>query len=159
MRPYIDRLKAYLKEWETERYLEVLLAVLVVLLLFQGVRGVSAMIQTGTVLRSLEDTNAAPPKRAASDGVEPYKAMLDKGTFGRVPGKQPLKVFGILGDSALIGPDSNKVKLYSIGADLPTGEKLVEIGPNSIVIEKEEKKSTLTVFPVPKAPKAKSGAP
>ncbi len=159
MRPYIDLLKAYLKKWETERYLEVLLAVLAVLLLFQGVRGVSAMIQAGTVLRSLEESNAAPPKRAVSDGVEPYRAMLDKGTFGRVPGKQPLKVFGILGDSALIGSDPNSAKLYSINAELPGGEKLVEIGPNSVVLENEEKEHTLTVFPVPAAPKANSGAP
>lgn len=157
MRTYLDRIKTFLKKWETERYLEVLLAVLVLLLLVQGVRGLSAMIQAGSVLRSLEESNAPPPKRARNDGVQEYRAMLEKGTFGRAPGEQPLGVFGILGDSALLGLASDSVEPYGIGAELPGGEKLVEIGPNSVVLEKEGERRTLTVFPELAASQAKSG--
>lgn len=156
MRTYLDRFKTFLKKWETERYLEVLLVVFVLLLLVQGVRGLSSMIQAGSVLRSLEESNAPPPRRAAADGAEEYKAMLEKGTFGRAPGEQPLKVFGILGDSALLGATAESVKPYGIGAELPKGEKLVEIGPNSVVLEKDGERRTLTVFPEFAASKAKS---
>lgn len=157
MKVYLDRIQVFLKQWEIERYLVALLAVLVLLLLVQGVRGITAAVQTGSVLRSLEESNAPPPKRTGKEGVQEYKAMLEKGTFGRAPGAQPLKVFGILGDSALLGPASEGVKPYAIGAELPGGEKLVEIGPNSVVLEKEGERRTLTVFPELAAPSAKDG--
>ena len=159
MRSYLDRIKIFLRRWETDRYLEVLLVVFVLLLLVQGVRGLSATILAGSVLRSLEESNAPPPKRAGNDGAEEYKAMLEKGTFGKSPGEQPMKVFGILGDSALLGPESNNVKSYGVGAELPEGEKLVEIGPNSVVLEKEGERRTLTVFPELAASPGKPGVP
>lgn len=157
MKVYLDRIQAFLKQWEIERYLVVLLAVLVFLLLVQGVRGISAAIQTGSVLRSLEESNAPPPKRAGNEGVQECKAMLEKGTFGRAPRAQPLNVFGILGDSALLGPAAEGVQPYAIGAELPGGEKLVEIGPNSVVLEKEGERRTRTVFPELAPSQAKSG--
>ena len=159
MRSYLDRIRIFLRRWEAERYLEVLLAVLVALLLVQGVRGLSATIQAGSVLRSLEESNAPAPKRVGNDGGQEYRVMLEKGTFGRAPGDQPLKVFGILGDSALLGTESNNVKPYGIGAELPKGEKLVEIGPNSVVLEKEGERRTLTVFPEFPASPANPGGP
>lgn len=157
MKVYLDRIQAFLKQWEIERYLVVLLAVLVFLLLVQGVRGISAAIQTGSVLRSLEESNAPPPKRTGKEGVQECKAMLEKGTFARAPRAQPLNVFGILGDSALLGPAAEGVQPYAIGAELPGGEKLVEIGPNSVVLEKEGERRTRTVFPELAPSQAKSG--
>lgn len=157
MRKYFEAIGAFLRKWETERYLEALLAVLVLLLLVQGLRGLSTTIQAGSVLRSLEESNAPSPKRSAGDGAEEYAAMLEKGTFGRAPDQQPLKVFGILGNSALLGPTAESVKPYAVGAELPQGEKLVEIGPNSVVLEKEGEKRTLNVFPEFSKSKAKPG--
>ncbi len=147
MKSYIDRILKFLRKWEGERYLEVLFVVLVVLLLVQGLRGLSTTLQAGSVLRSLEESNAAAPIRSADDGAETYAAMLQKGTFGKAPGEQPLKVFGILGDSALLGPTAENVKPYEIGAELPQGQKLVELGPNSVVLEKDGERRTLNVFP------------
>lgn len=148
MKTYLEQIKTFLKKWEMERYLEAFLAIFVVLLLVQGARGLSATIQTGTVLRSLEESSAPAPKREATEGIEDYKAMLDKGTFGKGPkGPSPFKVFAIMGNSALLGADPNKVELYAVGADLPGGQKIIEIAPNSVVLEKDGERQTLVVFP------------
>lgn len=52
-----------------------------------------------------------------------------------------------MGNSALLGVSPKDAKRYEVGADLPQGGKLLEIGTDNVVLEVQGKKQTITVFP------------
>ncbi len=85
-------------------------------------------------------------ERDAGDKVEQYMVIGRKGHFGQQKQRE-LHLFGILGQEALIGRAANDAKFHGVGAGLSDGWKLTEIGLDSVVIEKEGNKKTLTLWP------------
>lgn len=85
-------------------------------------------------------------ERDAADKVEQYMVIGQKGHFGQQKQAEP-HLFGILGQEALIGMAANNAKFHGVGAGLSDGWKLTEIGLDSVVIEKEGNKKTLSLWP------------
>ncbi len=146
---YRDKTLAWLRHWPLETYLVVSLCVLGCLLMFQGARCGVAGIRAVFFARSLDiDPHAVPP-RVHAKALDAYDAILDKGLLGKRVKQAPpeVKLLGVLGRQALLGPSSEGAKAYEVGGEVPGGEKIVEITSNSVVLEKEGKQRTLKVFP------------
>ncbi len=125
---------------------------LLALFIFQGLRWAAA----GTLGRELADASVAAERVSERSGVEPveeYGVIKDNEHFGKQKPPPKPQLFGVLGDTALIGTSPNDIKPYEAGAGLPGEMKLVEILGDSVVVEdKDGKKQTLTVFPPLGAP-------
>jgi len=92
----------------------------------------------------------ATPQRAEAPDLEQYKAIAEKGLFGKAKQKKGPgvpRLFGVLGEFALLGNSPGDSKPYALGAEVAGGHKLVEIHLDSVVLEKDGKKLTLKVFP------------
>ena len=142
-----------MRKLSLDSWLMVSAGVLVLLLLVQVVRYARAGSAHGLLVEA--DSSKAPPAREEPELAEKYGVITEKGAFGKPKKSSPpkLQVFGILGKSAWLGTSAKDAKPYEIGAEVPGGDKLIEIHLNSVVLEKGEKKRTLTVFPeLPGAP-------
>ncbi|MBI5093042.1 MAG: hypothetical protein HZB26_11465 [Candidatus Hydrogenedentes bacterium] len=149
-----------------DRALALLFVALAFLLVIQGCRFVAAAVSS----RGLADrvrSGIVAPERTERKALNEYDPIMDKGLLGKRdkggsgPGSaSAVNVFGILGSKALLGASANDAKLYSVGADIPGGEKLVEIGNAEVVLEKDGKRRTVKVFPTsPSTPPAASPVP
>jgi hypothetical protein len=152
MNPNLHRIVSALKRRSTEDYLAMLCALFIVLAIVQTARMGGAVFSTGRVLRSLEAFNAPAPRQGGRAAADDFKLILEKGILGRAPqqstgGPGALKLFGVLGGSALLGNDPKSIKTYDAGAELPGGAKLLAIQPDHVVIEKDGNEHTLLVFP------------
>ena len=161
MRPFMTRALVKLSAWDPDRGLLALACALTFLLMVQGVRYAAAGFLARGLAKSLKDVAAAPPKRDEILNIDKYDAILDKGILGKKSDQAPssAKVFGIMGRTALIGLAPNEIKPYQVGEEVPGGEKILEIGPNKVVLEKDDKRRTATVFPDLEAKPAKEGQP
>jgi hypothetical protein len=147
-----------------DRALALLFVALCLLLMIQGLRFVGAALSSRG-MASRVNTGAVAPERTDRKPATDYDAILEKGLLGkREKGGGPsgpapaVTVFGILGNKALLGASANDAKPFAIGAEVPGGEKLVEIGTAEVVLEKDGNKRTLKVFPSLSAPKSTTAA-
>jgi hypothetical protein len=132
---------------DTDKSLRLLRTVVIALLVIQGLRSGGAVLYTGYLLRSMDAAASESPQRARPDQSETFKPILEKGVLGMPPPMLPLQLFGVLGETALVGNSPEQVQEYAVGAEVPGGEKLIRIGVEDIELEKEGKKRKLTVFP------------
>jgi len=142
VRGAIEKLRAF----SPGVWLTVSAGILLVLCAVQGLRYAMAGRMAGE-LGKVSLALSAPPKREEAKKLEAYKIIAEKGHFGRkklAPGPQ---LFGILGEFAFMGNTPQNAKPYAVGAQFPSGEKLVKIHLNSVVLEKDGKRRTLKVFP------------
>jgi len=148
--------------------LAVLAAVLIVLLPAQGLRYYLAGRRESTILESLKLGSEGPPGRTEIREAKEYDVIAKKGTLGKADDKKkpPAKLWGIMGNEALLGASAKDAKAYAVGGKLPDGEKVVRIGINEVVVEKDGREQTLYVHDVlkpsakekPKSPKDKAPA-
>ena len=92
--------------------------------------------------------------------VDTAKAIA-AAVFGDANKGEPPKVqlFGILGRSALLGNSPGDAQMYEVDAEVPCGEKLIEIGIDEVVLEKDGEKRTVQVFSDKPGPPSGSGPP
>ncbi len=150
MNKMLETVAARVQAWGVERCLKALLCAIVALCVLQSARIVFAGVSARGVIKSLERLSEAPPARAPGNPLEDYDEILAKGVFGKAKKKGPptqAKLFGILGDQALLGAGPAKAKFYEVGKEVPGGGKLLEIKAGAVVLEHEGKKRTLNVFP------------
>ncbi|MCC6487647.1 MAG: hypothetical protein IT364_09120 [Candidatus Hydrogenedentes bacterium] len=150
-----------LRKRRPEEYLLVFAAILILLVLTQGVRCGATLVGTSGLLRSLEAINAPPARAIDEKAAARYEVILSKGILGRVvkdAGAQQLRVFGILGKTVLMGASPDNIKPYELNAEVDGGEKLVKIENASVVLEKDGKQRTLEVFPKEGSPPAPPNA-
>ncbi|MDX9974803.1 MAG: hypothetical protein RBU21_17585 [FCB group bacterium] len=162
MNERVQTLVRILRARPVEEYLVALLALLALLTVVQGGRFVAAELQTTALQRSLALIGEPPPPRAEADAKK-YESILTKGLLGQPPqegaGSPDLKVFGIIGNTALMGPSADSVQPFEAGATLPGDEKLVSIGTDAVTVEKSGKQRTLKVFDPANAPPDKPEEP
>jgi len=147
MRDILLRLLARLRAFGPDKSLVALAGILVVLLLVQGLRYRSLAGLEETVIGSLEQAKGEVPKRAEAKELKEYDPITQQGLLGTVSKPPPQKLWGIMGEYALIGPSSGNAKPYKVGDKLSTGEKIVKIGCGEVVLEKDGKQRTESVFP------------
>ncbi|MCP4644727.1 MAG: hypothetical protein GY851_30075 [bacterium] len=136
------------RRWGPERWLTLVLVVLAALVVLQGLRYAGTMFGARGLAASAKKAGAAPPERDSGQAVEDFEPLVKKGIFGKGPPQPPgMKLFGIIGNEALLGPDPSKAKPVPVGGTAPTGEKVVEVNADSVVVEKDGNKKTLKVFP------------
>jgi len=140
------RLRALLPRNRSEA-LKRLQVLLIVLLVLQGLRAIVPVARAEWLLRSASAEEEQATREKLRDPLTHYNAILEKGVLGIPPQEQPPQLFGVLGNVALIGGSPEQVQEFSEGAELPNGEKIVRIGVESVDLEKDGKKRTLTVFP------------
>ncbi len=92
------------------------------------------------------------PADKKGDDKEQLKKLAEQGLFGKKPAPPQPQLFGILGDSAMMGNNANSAKLYAVDAKLPDGSKLVELQENAVVVERDGKRKTIKLFPELNAP-------
>ena len=141
----MPRTVALIRRLRPESWLAVTAGALLLLLGVQLVR-YAWLKKVRTRLGTQLERTAANPQREGVPDVEGYKAIAQKGHFGKAP-RPKLQLFGILAESAILGTSPQDAKLYAVEAKLPGDCKLLEILPNSVVIEADGKKESLTLFP------------
>ena len=132
---------------DTSGVLKLLRTVLIVLLAIQGLRVAVPVLRAELLLRSAAATVEEKTREKFRDPLEQYNPILEKGVLGVPPQEQPPQLFGVLGTVALIGGAPEQVQEYSEGGVLPSGEKVIHIGVDSVELEKDGQKQTLSVFP------------
>lgn len=140
---------------------------LMILLLVQVVRYVGAK-RLGRELVQVWETPAAAQRVPGKD-LKDYQKITETGHLGSKKKPKSAQLFGILGEVALIGSSPADAKPFAVGAQVPGGEKLVEIRLNEVVLEKDGKRRTVTLFdpnlptkpgrPHPTSPTPKPGPP
>jgi len=156
MRDFLLRAVMKLRAFGLGRLLIAPAGILVVLVLVQGLQYYSLARLEKTLIGSLEQAKEELPKRADAGELKEYDPITEHGILGTVSKPPPEKLWGIMGESVLFGASPDKAKFYKVGDKLPTGEKIVEIGCGEIVLEKDGKRRTESVFPELKEP-AKPG--
>ena len=121
---------------------------LVVLLAVQALRYVGARGAALPADLASEVRQAAAEREDVPD-VKDYEAIVEEEHFGKKPKPPRLQLFGILGDSALIGKSPQNAKLHKADAKLSGDHVLVEVGADYVVIEREGKRQTLKLFGEP----------
>jgi len=162
MNDRVQKMAAVLAKRPLDDYLKLLVAVLALLAVAQGVRLAHATLETASLQRSIALIGEPPAKRADSPALDKYNVILEKGTLGKPPQDAPpseMKVFGIIGNTALIGPARDGIQPYEVGATLAGDEKLVAIGTDTVTVEKQGKQRTLKVFDPANAPPEPPPAP
>lgn len=163
MKDYVNGTLAMLKKQTPETYLLVLTGALVLLIATQFVQCGMAQVQRSAMVRSMGELNNRPLRKTDPKRLEKYEAIGKKGILGQAgPAGGPapeLRVYGVLGSKALMGPGPQALQPYEVGADLPGGEKLVTIDTDSVVVEKAGAKRTLKVFDPANAPPPSPGGP
>ena len=116
----------------------------------QGARCGIAGIQASVFTRTLDIDANTVPTRAETETLEKYEAILERGVLGTSTNEEhtpsSVRLFGILGQQALIGPAPDSVESYEVGAQLPSGERIIEIEIDEIILEKGGEQRTLEVF-------------
>lgn len=169
MKPYVQFCLDRFRAWGLDRCLRAAVLVLAALLVLQGGRYLFAG-HSARALAQRVKTIAATPERSDRKPFTEYAAILDKGLIGKKESGRggappPLNVYGVLGNKALVGGSPNDATLVEVGKPLPNGETLAEVTPTGIVLEKDGKKRTQTVFPslgtsdTPKAPEPPATPP
>ena len=129
-----------------DRFLMALSVVLVALLLVQGVRYFLIGRYERSVLRSLTQKDSTPSERAKVKPAQEYdEAIMSHGMLGQTV-KLPTKLWGVMGDNALFGTSAEDAQPAKVGEALSSGEKVVEIRINEVVLEKDGKRRTEVVF-------------
>ena len=147
MRDILLRVLVRLRAFGPDKLLIALAGILALLLLVQGLRyGCLARLEK-SVIHSLEQAKEELPKRADTGELKEYDLIMQQGILGTVSKPPPQKLWGIMGENALIGPSADKAKLYKVDDKLSTGEKIVKIGYSEVVLEKDGKQRTECVFP------------
>lgn len=141
----MDKAFAKLRQLSVDSWLAILTCVLGILLVLEMGSCLSAASLGQRVIEASVESKPAVSREEVSD-VKEYEVLTEKGHFGKKQSPPKLRLFGVLGDSALIGQSDRDAKPYSEGAKLPDGSKLVEIKLDSVVVEKDEKKQTMEVF-------------
>lgn len=141
-----ERLGALLKG-RPATALRLLRVLLIALLVAQVLRAAVPAVRAELLLRAATAQVEDQSREKTRDPLEKYNAILEKGVLGVPPKEQPPQLFGILGDVALIGGAPEQVQEYKEGADLPSGEKVVRVGVDSVELEKDGEKQTLEIFP------------
>jgi hypothetical protein len=165
--PFVTRITAQLRAIGPDRLMTGLMVILALFIVVQPFRLGSAGIWAWRMGRSVDAAAGAAPARNDADPLEQYDAILEQGFIGGRTNKgEPPKpsLFGILGNEVFLGMSADKAKFYGVGAEVPGGEKIVSIGTNEAVLEKDGEKRTVTVFggpddkrpgsPAPKEPQA-----
>ena len=88
----------------------------------------------------------AAAEREGVPDVKDYEAIVEEEHFGKKPKPPRLQLFGIIGDSALIGNSDKNAKLHKVDDKLPGEHVLVEVGADYAVVEREGKRQTLKLF-------------
>ena len=163
----MDRVVARLKAFTLEHWLTVLAGGLAVLLLVEGARYGCASRLTGGMGGELGSGDVSTVKRtgareAGTRDLKDYDPIAKLGHLGSGP--RAVQLAGILGDSALFGTSPESASPYAVGSTIPGGDKVVAIGINEVVVEKDGKQRTLKVFPelkmsLPKKPLGPPGPP
>jgi len=146
MKAFVIQAIARLKEFGLPRCLAALTALFAMLLLIQGLRYGCARGLGKDVLAAMEAGKNIEAKRERPKELKDYDEILKKGILGKIPGKSSPKLFGIFFDAALFGSSAKAAKPFKVGGTIPGGEKIIEIGVNKVVLEKDGKKRTLQVF-------------
>lgn len=149
MKEVLGTLAARVRKLDPDRALRVLAALLLALLVIQGLRYALA----GYAMRSIASLAKAGAEIPARTGQKPfseYEVILEKNLIGKkgAPSAPQENVYGILGSKVLLGASPQDAKPYAVGAALPSGGVLVEITASGAVVEKDGEKRTLTTFPV-----------
>jgi hypothetical protein len=149
MRAFVTQATAKLKEWGPDQGFIVLAVVLAAFLAIQGVRYGFTGFWAASLAESIKRSADPLPKRDGVDDLERYNVIPEKGVLGKggPKGPPPVQLFGIIGKVALLGASPGDAQPYEVGATVPGDEKLIEIRTTEVVLEKEEKKRTLSVFP------------
>ena len=140
------RLIEKLRRFSPGVWLTISAGIFLVFLAVQVVRYAMAGEMAGELSKVSLALSAAPEREEAKE-LEAYKTIAEKGHFGKKKPPPKPQLFGILGEFAFMGNSPQDAKPYAIGAQFPSGEKLVEIHLNSVVLEKDGKRQTLKVFP------------
>lgn len=138
---------ATLRAGDPARRLHLLRSVLIALLVLQGLRVALPAARAEWLLRAAAAEAPAKDREKFREPLDKFNAILEKGVLGVPPREAPPQLFGVLGNVALIGGAPEQVQELSEGATLPNGEKVVHIGVESVELEKDGQKRTLTVFP------------
>lgn len=142
---------AGLKRADRVRQLQALRVLLVALLAVQALRVALPAARAEWLLRSAAVEREEESREKFREPLDKFKPILEKGVLGIPPREAPPQLFGVLGRTALIGGAPEQVQEFSEGATLPSGEKVVRVGVDSVDLEKDGQKQTLTVFPDLKA--------
>lgn len=166
----LNSLKELVEKLGLKNILKATTAVLVLVALLQTGRIAGVFFGEYSLSSSLENVSAASPQRNSEKKFEDFDGIFTNGAFGK--GKSPApptKLFGVLGNQALMGSSEGDVKAYDVGAEIPGGAKIIRIEPNQVTLEKDGEESTLSVFPdfgkppkkknTPKTKPTKSDAP
>ena len=89
------------------------------------------------------------PTRDQAKLLEDYDPILEKGILGTkrtAPPPRPAELYGIMDDRALLGTSPGDAELYRAGDETPQGERIVEIGSDEVVLEKESVRRTVSVY-------------
>jgi len=134
--------------WQTvgpDKALMAFSSLFVLLVAVQGVRYLVVGRAERSVLESLTQKTGGVPER---DKVKPLKeydqTIMDHGMLG--PASPPPKLWGVMGNMALIGVTPTDAQPYKVGDATATGEKVVEIRPNEVALEKDGKRRTEVLF-------------
>jgi hypothetical protein len=154
MREIFLRVLTKLRALDPGKLLLAPVGILVVLLVAQGVRYYALARLEKTLIGSLEQAKQelSGSRRADAAELKEYDPITEHGILGTVSKPPPEKLWGIMGENALFGASPDKAKLYKVGEVLSTGEKIVEIGCAEIILEKDGKRRTQSVFPEVKEP-------
>lgn len=120
-------------------------ALLAALLALQGAAWLRVRRHERDLFTAMKPLSAAPEKRAEPRDIKEYAAVLENGVWASIK-PPPLRLHGILGDSALFGASPQDAQPFAVGAALPNGDKIVEIRINEVVLEKDGKQRTECVF-------------
>ncbi len=145
MKAALMKALARLRRFGPDKWLVAVASLLALLLLVQGIQYAGVERFGKELTKSQAKSSQAPAKREGTKSLKEYDAITAKGILGGAP--QPHKLFGIMGNSAYFGTSSTSLKPYAVGATVPGAGKIIEIGCDAVVLEKEGKQRTLTVFP------------
>ena len=149
MRTAVTSIINRVREWGPDRCLLGLLCLLAFLLVVQGGRYCTTRLGAWRLVTSLESSTYTPPHRDRTQKLGEYDTITEAGVLGKVPkggASLSAQLFGIIVDSALFGSSPNDIKPYKRGDEIPGGEKIVEIGADKVVLEKEDEQRTVKVF-------------
>jgi len=154
----VGRVIRRLRALRPEAVLALCGGLLLALLAVQGLRYQGARRLAAEFDARLRMKDPAPADKK-DDDKEQLRKLAEKGLFGKRPSPPEPKLFGILGDSAMMGNDANSAKLYALDARLPDGSKLVELQANAVVVENDGKRKTIRLFPELNAPSSPQPMP
>lgn len=161
MNAIVNRIIAKLKAWGPDKCIAGVLAGLLLLVIVQGVRYGVTIAYAKDLTDELRSSALPPPARDGVNDFEHFKPILDKGILGAGdPPKgapPPAMLYGIMGQTALIGNSPNDAKPYEAGVNIASGDKLIEVGTDFVIIEKDGEKRTVTIFDALGTVKKKEG--